>query len=432
MVLADLKRQLRQIETEIQETLSVIGKGTSRGLALLKEAEAFDLVDVVEEPENLNQLINLLKEVRWERIESLDRLPQDTLTKLYNERDALVDSYNNLRIELDIAVKFQKDQNSFSKETAEQKNRLQSVGLFKVFSTDSECPGCGRHGVDFSNVEASVRDSFNQLSSQIDLVTDSKTKLDSYVEETREKVLRNKESVRIVNSNIVTINRQSEELSKKKDLERQKAKVIGRISLYLESIEVKKDMGNLTDQKKEIQKKIAALEAELDFDTMEEIFESKLSFINKYMSEWSTTLMKENAALDYRINFGKLTVEAISQNGPIAMSKMGSGQNWLGCHLIAYFALHKWFVENSRPVPSFLFLDQPTQVWFPSEAKGTDEDWKAVRTFFAWFYKVTSEISGMQVILVDHVNFSDDAKFKQATVETWRDGKALVPNEWMK
>lgn len=52
---------------------------------------------------------------------------------------------------------------------------------------------------------------------------------------------------------------------------------------------------------------------------------------------------------------------------PVPMAQMGSGQNWLWCHLLAHLALHKWFVEKGRPVPRFLILDQPTQVYYPAE-----------------------------------------------------------------
>ena len=43
------------------------------------------------------------------------------------------------------------------------------------------------------------------------------------------------------------------------------------------------------------------------------------------------------------------------------MARMGSGENWVGYHLIAHLALHQWFVQRQRPVPSFLFLDQPVK-----------------------------------------------------------------------
>jgi len=35
--------------------------------------------------------------------------------------------------------------------------------------------------------------------------------------------------------------------------------------------------------------------------------------------------------------------------------------------LAAHLALHQWFATRSRPVPHFLFLDQPSQIYFPPE-----------------------------------------------------------------
>ena len=46
---------------------------------------------------------------------------------------------------------------------------------------------------------------------------------------------------------------------------------------------------------------------------------------------------------------------------------MGSAANHLGSHLIALLGLHTYFIENNRPMPSFLVLDQPTQVYCPPE-----------------------------------------------------------------
>lgn len=45
---------------------------------------------------------------------------------------------------------------------------------------------------------------------------------------------------------------------------------------------------------------------------------------------------------------------------PIPMHRMGSGENWLGYQLIALLAFHMHFVENKRPVPSFMIIDQPS------------------------------------------------------------------------
>jgi len=56
----------------------------------------------------------------------------------------------------------------------------------------------------------------------------------------------------------------------------------------------------------------------------------------------------------------------------------GSGENLLGYHLITLCALHEYFVKNKRPVPGFLIIDQPSQVYFPKNTKGVEDFKKKV------------------------------------------------------
>lgn len=49
--------------------------------------------------------------------------------------------------------------------------------------------------------------------------------------------------------------------------------------------------------------------------------------------------------------------------------------NWVGHHLTAYLALQRFFLEQRRPVPAFLVLDQHGQAFFPRDREtGGDLD----------------------------------------------------------
>jgi hypothetical protein len=50
------------------------------------------------------------------------------------------------------------------------------------------------------------------------------------------------------------------------------------------------------------------------------------------------------------------------------MPRTGDGENHLAYHLSALLALHRFAANNKQPLPRFLLIDQPTQVYFPSEA----------------------------------------------------------------
>jgi hypothetical protein len=118
--------------------------------------------------------------------------------------------------------------------------------------------------------------------------------------------------------------------------------------------------------------------------------------------------------------------------------RVGSAANWVGYHLATHLALHKFFVEQARPVPRFLMLDQPTQAYFPSEREQetgkfeAEEDLDAVRRLFELMQQVVQELTpNFQVIVCDHANL-DEEWFQEAVgVNNWRNGVKLVPLDWI-
>jgi hypothetical protein len=90
------------------------------------------------------------------------------------------------------------------------------------------------------------------------------------------------------------------------------------------------------------------------------------------MTELASQLDLEYSKVPLRFDLGRLTVIADASGGPIPLDRMGSGENWVGHHIIAHLALHEWFALKKRPVPRFLFLDKPSQVYFPID--NDDED----------------------------------------------------------
>lgn len=88
----------------------------------------------------------------------------------------------------------------------------------------------------------------------------------------------------------------------------------------------------------------------------------------------------------YRLDMSKATV-VVDRERPVPLQQLGSGSNWLCCHLISLFSLHKFFIQNQRPVPQFLFIDQPSQVYFPPEMKDDNVDSQEIRMIFGFIQK---------------------------------------------
>ncbi|WP_248916475.1 DUF3732 domain-containing protein [Pseudomonas moorei] len=130
----------------------------------------------------------------------------------------------------------------------------------------------------------------------------------------------------------------------------------------------------------------------------------------------------------------------------VFLRSMGSGANWLYSHLTLFMALHYQFAAHPTcKVPPILFLDQPTQVYFPStddadafvagELRGdrkttrtVDEDVSAVSKMFsnlARFCDITFKNTGVmpQIIVCDHADnlpLQGDYVFETFVRRRWR------------
>ena len=183
--------------------------------------------------------------------------------------------------------------------------------------------------------------------------------------------------------------------------------------------------------------RVAVLEQELDPDAAQERLATFLNLVALYMTEYSDRLDLEHRGSQLRLDLRALTVVADTLNGPVPLSRMGSGENWVGYHVLAHLALHKWFRQKDRPVPGFLFLDQPSQAHYPPEkdAEGAidalkDEDQTAVMSLFKLIFDAAVETApGMQIIVTDHADLKTDW-FAGSVIARWRGSEKLVPESW--
>ena len=82
-------------------------------------------------------------------------------------------------------------------------------------------------------------------------------------------------------------------------------------------------------------------------------------------------------------------------------------------------------------------LDQPTQAHYPSEVEqrsglpATDADREAVRRMFQLMYDIVAELAPeLQIIVCDHANLPEQW-FRDSVVHNWRDGRKLIPKDWL-
>lgn len=177
------------------------------------------------------------------------------------------------------------------------------------------------------------------------------------------------------------------------------------------------------------QRQVEKLQQRLEEFDASDRRQAALSAIASRMQELSRRLKLERPGAALWLDINNLTVVRDSPTGrPERLWQIGGGENHVGYHLCALFALHSFFLSRERPVPSFLFIDQPSQVYFPEETNGADgprTDWDAVRRIYQMIFDTAKEMDGLQVVIFDHANFPDD-EFQSAVKHRWREGKKLI------
>lgn len=435
------KEELRGIERRLSEVAAIRGDGFGRADTLIAEATAAGLLHVdgnLSWEENIKALQDLQKRPFSA---SVDMAQEDgEFRKLTGERGSLLEQQRRLRMAIDNARSFERNANTFKKEATEQLARLEVVTLFEDQEASHTCPVCSQTLPDELRVPApkEIMASAIELQQDTSAVRSATPRIESAIQDLEEKLSRINEQLTANRERLAAIRRSNDRLQAAADDEAKKALIVGRISLYVENLPDIPDVTDLEVRAKNLTAKIASLESELSSESILERLDSCLSNINRNLSEFAKQIDLEYSESPLRLDPKALTVVSDTPERPVPMHSMGSGENYVGYHIAAHLALHKWFTQRNRPVPRFLILDQLSQAHFSPDpdkdkldTRKTDEDRRAVKRLYSLLFAVTESLAGQfQVIVADHADFKDDETFQSSIVQRWRDGNKLVPEDW--
>jgi hypothetical protein len=441
--LRNLKQEKVKLTKKIYEIESLKGDGLQKGYLLLAEAANAGLYD----GENLipgesDLLSSLARVSNWTpQATPSEDFEDDPTIALEREYQRLSSEKREIRYRLNSATEFSNSESGFEHEAGEQKFRLQSIGLFKKTAAPQHiCPICEAKHEETDNAGAIIQHAIADLARKLDGVERNRPRITGYMQGlvTEQALLADK--IKKTRESIDQIRSKSAEFAGLYDTNLLKSRIAGRVSLYLDGINWSDDTGPLKKQIAALEPQIEELEAKLDPDALKERLDAQLSIISEDMTRWARELGLEHSEHPIRLDVQKLTVVAETPHGRTPLYRMGSGENWVGYHLVTYLALAKWFIKENRPVGRFIFFDQPTQVYFPSdkavsgkiEEIESDEDRKAVKKMFEWLFKVVEKelAPDLQVIVTDHADIEEDWYQSAIVDEKWRGDTALIPKHW--
>jgi len=438
-----LKVELRSCDRRLTELQALRGDGVSKAAALL--AQARDAGLTAADPGAWEDTVVALRMIGTTPIASIEQgLPDGAeFDRLSAERAHLRDEQRRLRDEIAAVRAYARDERGFAREAKEQQARLQTIGIFDGVEPGHTCPMCANPlaGPVQPPSAEDLSSTLVALTTRLNSVTQAAPQIEKAVAELEEKLQKVQASLTKNRDAMEAVRAANDRLAQVQDEVARRAHILGRITLYLESLPELPDTKTLEEKAAALRTQCVALEAELNDERIQERIESITSILGQQLTEWARRLELEHSKYPLRLDVKKLTVVADTVDGPVLMQRMGSGENWVGYHLIAHLALHQWFAKRRRPVPHFLFLDQPSQVYFPAEKDVdgsmtlvSEDDRLAVSRMLKLVFEVVAATSidgapGMQVIITEHADINE-SWFQDAVAERWRQGKKLVPDDW--
>lgn len=316
---------------------------------------------------------------------------------------------------------------------------------------ETVCPLCDSHS-DQTTQEV------NRLSAAIDWLNDE-LRMSAYARESfreeEKKILKEistvKEKLAGIQEKINTLDLQLGALENKKTLDELALKVKVKLELKMEDY-IKNPPSEYEGTRKIITDRLKVLKPLLEAYQVGKKLDELSGYINSEMERIGEKFGFEKAYRPIKLKFDLASFDLWHESpeiGNVYLRSMGSGANWLYSHLTLFLALHSAFAAKQEmcKIPPILFLDQPTQVYFPAtidhskafdaaalaaivdRTTSKDDDMASVTNMFNQLHQFcvqTAKDTGItpQIIVTDHADdleMDGDLPFETFVVARWRE-----------
>lgn len=398
-------------------------------------------------------------------LEKLLRHPQDAKEqldiiivpeKINHNSDAATLRYNQLKLQRSQKTaglrKLQRQTASINKHIQEDERFVDNVKQFSspqhVHISATVCPFCHTEKDTLRESAEKLQKAITKVSGNLSQARPMKAKFESSLVEVQRSIETIDKELTELNLQIVELEKTEKQLAEQKSLYESIVMQKAKLFVLIDTLSMADD-AELERQIKALKKQLVIISNELNKYDVKKGLESASTKVNEYMAEIGSYFEFEASYKPINLKFSFETFDLFHltpDNEEIYLRSMGSGANWLYCHVTLFLALHKYFAELGEKcaIPSVLFFDQPTQVYFPNfnrdnsetfeeqksqeaEQRRTskvdqdiDEDIKAVENLFSQlsiYCNALEEKNGFspQIIVTDHadnLSLSNGIKFE--------------------
>ena len=459
--LADLTRLLKQKEflkdktLKHQESIKEDLKDVLGDFEVITNKKLFEQnIEVI--LSNPNKYIELLNNKNVSDITTVDTSDSNIskrteLQTKYNSYLANIRKIQNRISEIDLSI-------VYAKEFDNQTSNLAHVNNPDIKS--NECKFCGNENIKLLDKQKKIVDALNWFNSEMEKSTYTIEAFTSNKKEYERSLIMLKNQANKIKYDIRALDKIISELEKNKSIEYQATKSIIKIEAFLETLQknnledIQTEINQITRRKEELELKLTT-----DYNVI-----SKMKLASRQISQQMNIIGKElefekmyKDVLNLKFDIDSFelyqqTTKGGKDDKKIYLRSMGSGANWLSSHVSLFTSLLYYFcsLKEKCLIPTILFIDQPSQVYFPTEidnslefngkqlkkltSKNVDQsdeefnqDINAVTNLFDQLVKFCDDThtdTGIkpQIIITDHADNLklDNAVFEDLVKARWR------------
>ncbi|MGO6996900.1 DUF3732 domain-containing protein [Rhizobium leguminosarum] len=457
-----LRDELRRVETELRGRRTAIDNWRATAQGAFFRAQELSLLPAGEPPGNLTALIELLQNVvraGGRTVATAGRVTAAVtrLDEIRNREEALDAKISADRRRLRKLRSLSRSVGDYAEILQEQSASVVGIGWFKARTHSDNCILCGSSTEAAKQALAELDDPIAELAALSTGTASARPMVDRDIVIIQEELLKDERELLSLRQTRAAFEAEVDREEGKSQSLENVYRFIGSTEQALKLLGEVEGEGGLTSRAEALRKDIRELDEQSNLEERKNrsarIHNQISNYIPKFISALGVAGAEGKPVLDEReLN---LRFEREGANRPDFLWEIGSGENWMGYHLAALLALHGVFLSrgSNNTVPSFLVIDQPSQVYFPSdtfdsfvEEKDADAepqpasrrrhltDIESTIRIFSSLARAHSKFKGrLQIIVLDHADHHAWGEVEGVVgAANWRDDEDfLIPAAWI-
>lgn len=456
-----LRDELRKLEGELKLRRNGLDAWRADATGAFFRAQELSLIPAGDPPQGLQELIAVLRTVvdaNGRTVEAPGRVSAavQRLEALKTQDQELDRRIADGKRRLKRLKALRRSVGDFEDVLEEQRAAVHGFGWFKAHLGQEQCALCGSDTDAAKRELALLQEPIGELEELGVGTASAAPMVDSDIAQIQKTLLDDERQ-------LLVVRRTRLELERAADKERDANQSLEAVFKFIGSTEqalriladVEGDKG-LAARVAELTKRIAELDSQFDLAARlvreTEVTKRVTAYIKRFIDYLGIEGAEGTPVLDEK----ELSLRFNRAPGvkPDFLWEIGSGENWMGYHLATLLALHSVFLRRNtaNAVPTFIVIDQPSQVYFPSDSfeqvvDGTPRsiarpdrrsrrlnDLESTKQIFSALARAQEKFDGaLQIIVLDHADQHAWGEFPNVKgIETWRnDNDWLIPQHWI-